>query len=132
MREPPLPEPVLSHLGAGDRWQLVMPCEIPMGGGVTMTVPAGFCYDLSSIPNIGPVLWIVGEDDELSTLAPLCHDALYRHDGAVPVEWLVPYYRTFIRREADDLLYTLAVRQGCARWRARLAWAGVRVFGRRW
>lgn len=128
----PLPEPLLSHIGAGDRWQVMLPCEIPVGDGLTLTVPSGFTYDLASIPQIGPIMWVVGEDDELSTLAPLAHDVFYRYEGAVPPEWMSPYYRRFSRREADDLLYTLAVRQGCQRWRARIAWAAVRCFARRW
>lgn len=127
-----LPEPVLSHIGAGDRWRLMLPCSIPVGEGLTLTVPEGFTYDLASIPRIGPAMWLVGEDDGLSTLAPLCHDALYRYRGELPVEWLEPAYRRFSRREADDLLYSLAVRQGCARWRARLAWIAVRCFAPRW
>ena len=131
MSEQPLPEPVLSHLGAGDRWQLVVPCEIPVGDGLTLTVPEGFTYDLASIPPA--LMWLIGEDDRLSTLAPLCHDVMYRYRGEVPCEWLAPWYRRFSREESDRLLYTLARRQGCGRLRAWLAWKAVRIIaGRRW
>ena len=121
---PPLPEPCLRHLGAGDRWEVVYPVEIPLGGGALLIVPAGYCYDLASVP--AALRWLVDED-ELSTLAPLAHDCLYGTMGN-PVGWAWPDGWNCSRREADAILRDLAIRQGCSPARAWGAWMAVRLF----
>jgi hypothetical protein len=122
---PPLPEPCLRHLGAGDRWETVEPVEIPVGGGALLLIPAGYVFDLASVPRA--LHWIMDEDN-LSTLAPLAHDFLYRTVPPDPgTVWPDGWCCT--RREADAILLALAIRQGCPSWRAWAGWAAVRVAG---
>ena len=108
--------PVLSYI-VGQGWILCQKwhCHID---GCTITVPAGFHFDLASIPR---VFWPIIGPMELSIEAPLIHDMIYQHhmvDG-----------RRFRRAEADRLLRIVARRERVARWRAWTAWLAVRGFG---
>ncbi len=116
------PEPILVKLGAGKRWALAAPYELPLEH-CTLLIPQGFTFDLASVPR--PFLPVI-DDDECSTLAPLVHDALYAHRGELPIEWCAPY-RLFSRRESDRLFRELMLAQGVPRWRAWVAWAAVRI-----
>jgi hypothetical protein len=93
--------------------------------GNTITAKAGFAYDLSSIPR--PLWWLIAPN-ELSILAPLFHDLMYRYQGELPDDQVSPY-RTYTRREADDLFYHLMQVEGVAGWRRRAAYAAVRAAG---
>lgn len=123
---PPLPEPCLRHLGTGDWWEVVEPVEIPVGGGPLLLIPAGYVYDLASVPRA--LRWIMDED-HVSTLAALAHDHLYRSGGRPEPGTVWPDGWCCSRREADALLLALAIRQGCPWLRAWAAWCAVRVGG---
>jgi hypothetical protein len=93
--------------------------------GVTLTARAGYSYDLASVPR--PLWWLIAPN-ELSLVAPLFHDLLYEFRGVLP-EGNVEPYRTYTRREADDLFLHLMEVEGIAWWRRNAAYSAVRAAG---
>ncbi len=79
------------------------------------TVPEGFCSDGASIPRL---LWsVVGSPfDPKFSAAAIMHDWLYRKT-------------TIARKTADNVFLRLLLANGVHRFRARLMWCGVRLFG---
>jgi hypothetical protein len=92
----------------------------------TLTAKKGFSFDLASVPR--PLWWLIAPN-ELSILAPLFHDLLYGFGGRLPDESYVRPYRTFTRRETDDLFLYLMEVEGVARWRRLAAYSAVRAAG---
>jgi hypothetical protein len=92
----------------------------------TLTAKKGYAFDLSSIPR--PLWWLIAPN-ELSIIAPLFHDLLYEYRGRLPNETHVNPYRTFTRRETDDLFLHLMEVEGVARWRRLAAYSAVRAAG---
>lgn len=121
---PPLPEPVLQQI-AGERgrkcWRLHASYRCPLPDGDVIEIPAGYVYDLASIPRL---LWDRIGPHELSTVAPLIHDFIYDHRGELPTG------RTFTKKEADEIFRALMERQNVPAWRVALGFAAVRLFGR--
>jgi hypothetical protein len=64
---------VLTWVG-GRRFRIEKPYVFGM-----IQIPAGFVFDLASVPR---VLWWLIAPFELSIVAPLIHDWLYRVEGA--------------------------------------------------
>ncbi len=95
--------------------------------GLRFTIPKGFRHDGASIPRIA---WTISglTPDGLLRAAALLHDALYRYAGRMP-ESMGPAIE-ISRSDADTAFYELMVEAGVPRWRAWVAWAGVRVGGR--
>ena len=91
----------------------------------SITVLKGFPYDRASIPRI---FWVIIDKDSLGNVAPLLHDLLYRHGGVLPQNQVSPY-RTFSRKETDDLFLEVATKCGVKKWRRELAYQAVRNFG---
>jgi len=102
-----------------DDWSLAVD-----DGNTFINIPAGFTFDLSSVPR--PV-WGILSNSDLGIDAPLTHDWLYQHGGRPP--GTVPPTRTFTRAEADYLFYALATIDGVPRWRRVIAYLAVRLFG---
>jgi len=119
-----LPSPVVTYIGPGNVWRLEEDYSY-QDGDHTITVPAGFEFDLASIPR---AFWWLISPFELSIAAPLLHDFLYQHKGDPPPGSIVPP-RTYSRAEADDLFRTVMEQEGVPAWRRSLAYAGVRAFG---
>jgi hypothetical protein len=117
-----LPPPVISYV-SGRLWRLEQAYSYRDGAHI-ITVPAGFEFDLSSIPRL---LWWLIAPFELSVVAPLIHDFLYRYAGA-PAGAIEPPKR-YDRGEADDLFRDLMVAEGIAPWRRTLGYLAVRAFG---
>jgi hypothetical protein len=120
-----LPAPVLTYVG-DNTWRLEADYSY-QDGAHRITVPAGFRFDLSSVPR---ALWWLIAPFELSISAPLVHDFMYQHDGRLPAGAVEPP-RTYSRREADDLFRRMMKEEGVAAWRRVLAYAGVRLVGGR-
>ena len=120
-----LPAPVLTYLG-DDTWRLEADYSYQDGDHL-ITVPAGFEFDLSSVPR---ALWWLIAPFELSIAAPLLHDFLYEYGGNPPAGSVVPPH-SYSRREADDLFRRVMEQEGVALWRRTLAYAAVRLFGGR-
>ena len=119
-----LPPPIVSYRGRV--WQLEAPYDYD-DGGTRLTVPAGFAFDLASIPRL---FWPLVAPFELSIAAPLLHDFLYRYAGEPPPPGVVPP-RRYTRSEADRLFREIMGAEGVAAWRRHAAWAAARAFGGR-
>ena len=119
-----LPPPVFSAPSIG-RWRLE-DAYTYHDGDTAITVPAGFEFDLSSVPR---VFWPLIGPFELSIVAPLLHDFLYRHGGKPPAGTTDPP-RTYTRREVDRMFRQIMEAEAVAAWRRVLAYDAVRVFGR--
>jgi hypothetical protein len=119
-----LPPPVLTFVGGG-RWRLEQAYDYRHGEHV-VSVPAGFDFDLSSVPRL---FWFLIAPFELSIAAPLLHDFLYRYGGRPPPGSVTPL-RTYSRAEADRMFREIMQAEGVSVWRRVLAYAAVRLFGR--
>ena len=119
-----LPPPLISSPSIG-RWRLETAYTY-VDGSTAVTVPAGFEFDLSSVPR---PFWPLIAPFELSIVAPLLHDFLYSHGGRPPAGSVEPP-RTYSRAEADRMFREIMEAEGVAAWRRVLAYGAVRVFGR--
>ena len=119
-----LPPVQLTYDTAARVWRLLADYRYTYDG-VTLTAKAGYAYDLASVPR--PLWWLIAPN-ELSLVAPLFHDLLYDFRGVLPADTATPY-RTFTRREADDLFLHLMEAEGIAWWRRNAAYSAVRAFG---
>ena len=115
-----LAAPVVSYDAAAREWVLEEPYRYG-DGDTRLEVPAGFRFDLASVPRL---FWPIVAPFELSIVAPLLHDFLYRHVGALPP-------RSWTRAEADRLFLRAMEAEGVPAWRRWLAYLGTRAFGRR-
>jgi hypothetical protein len=116
--------PLLTWVG-GNQWRLE--ADYPYrDGATTITVPAGFRFDLSSVPR---ALWWLIAPFELSIAAPLLHDFLYLH-GSLPPAGSVDPPRTYTRADADRIFVEIMQAEGVPAWRRLLGYAAVRLFGR--
>jgi hypothetical protein len=87
----------------------------------TVTVKSGFQFDRASIPRM---FWILVSKDDLSNVAPLFHDLLYRFAGVLHPDWVKPY-TTFSRREADNLFFHMMAGSGVTSWRLHVVYQAV-------
>lgn len=112
---------VVEVMSSGKRFRLHFPFTYQWrynaGTKIAIYVPVGFITDFASIPRIARMiipklgLW---------NKAAVVHDYLYRHD--YPGRW-------FTRREAD-IVFRDAMRDlGVAKWKIRVMYRAVRMFG---
>ena len=87
----------------------------------TITVKEGFQFDRATIPRI---FWVLVSKDDLSNVAPLFHDLLYRFQGVLHPDWVEPY-TTFSREEADSLFFHMMAKSGVTSWRLHIAYQAV-------
>jgi hypothetical protein len=118
-----LPPPVLTYL-RGRHWRLEADYTYHDGPSA-ITVPAGFRFDLSSVPR---AFWSVIAPFELSIVAPLLHDFLYQCGGRPPDVSIQPP-RSYTRAEVDRMFLEIMEAEQVALWRRALAYAASRVFG---
>lgn len=122
-----LPPPILTYLGR-NRWRLEQAYDY-RHGDTRIRVPKDFQFDLASIPR---ALWWLIAPFELSIVAPLIHDFLYRFRGNPPPGSITPS-RTYSRAEADELFETIMRQEEVPAWRRKAGFAAIRLFGgRRW
>lgn len=84
----------------------------------TLAIPEGFRTDFASIGTLrffAPIMYAAL--DNYGKKAAALHDYLYRESNQ------------FTRKEADDIYFRALRREGVARWRAYIFYAGVRIFG---
>jgi hypothetical protein len=118
-----LPPPVVTYSGNG-RWRLEAPYAYT-DGETAITIPAGFDFDLSSVPRI---FWPLVAPFELSIVAPLVHDFLYRYRGKPPAGSVLPA-RSYSRAEADAVFRRIMEAENVAWWRRTIAYLAVRGLG---
>lgn len=118
---PPVP---VTYDTARRSWVLVSEYDYEYEGH-RIIVPAGYSFDLASVPR--PLWWLIAPN-ELSIVAPLFHDYLYEYKGNPPAGSIKPA-RTYTRREVDDLFLHLMEREGVAPWRRYAAYSAVRAAG---
>jgi hypothetical protein len=123
VRSSHLAPPILSFVG-GRQWRLEADFWFPDAGRV-ITVPKGFLFDLSSVPR---ALWWLIAPFDLSVVAPLIHDFLYRYGGKPPAGSIEPPH-TYTRAEVDAVFRRIIEAENVATWRRVLGYAAVRVFG---
>jgi hypothetical protein len=112
--------PRLTYLPAMGAWRLDRSYRyFDEVNDVVLRVPQGFIFDLASVPR---VLWPVIAPFELSLVAPLLHDFLYRAGGRTSV-------RDYTRAEVDRLFLRAAIEEGVPRLKASVAYRMVRMFG---
>ncbi|MBC3539853.1 DUF1353 domain-containing protein [Rufibacter sediminis] len=119
-----LPPPVLTYSQQRRKW-ILENTYLYQGDGFTLTVPAGYAFDLASVPR---AVWWAIAPFELSIVAPLVHDFLYDYGGELPAPAVYPY-RVFTRRQADYLFLEIMRREGVAELKARIAFNAVRAAG---
>lgn len=85
--------------------------------GKTVTVPKGFRSDGCSVPKL---LWssLSPQIDPRTLRAAIVHDYIYR--STIP---------GWSRLEVDELFYELLVEDGFPKFKAGIAYYGVRIFG---
>jgi hypothetical protein len=91
-----------------ETWVLVNDYVYVEEDGTRLMAPAGFEFDLSSVPR---VFWIFIAPNELSLVAPLFHDLIYQYRGDLP-DGLVEPDRLFTREDADRLFLHLMEPEG--------------------
>jgi hypothetical protein len=119
-----LPPPVVTFIGPGNVWRLEQHYRY-QDGDRAITVPEGFLFDLASVPR---TFWGLISPFDLSIVAPLLHDFLYKNGGNPPgaIEPPEPYTRA----QADDLFRRVMEIEGVPPWRRNAAYLAVRTFGR--
>jgi hypothetical protein len=122
-----LPAPVLTYDTGARLWRLERAyVYADETGPRTITVPAGFRFDLSSVPRL--LWWLIAPFD-LSIVAPLMHDFLYKHRGQPPAGAILPPHR-YSRADTDRLFRQIMEQENVSAWRRAAAYAAVRSFGR--
>ena len=124
----PIPMVNLTYNVRDKSWILTSDCVYTTDAGWTITAKKDFVFDLASVPRF---LWVLISSFDLSLIAPLYHDLLYRHGGLLPDGQLSPVknpsYR-FSREEADDILFELMKKAQVPWWKRRAAYRAVRTF----
>ena len=121
-----LPDPVVKH--DGQLWVVAEDCRYAGLDGGIIIAKRGFKSDLASIPRL---FWVIIASFELSLVAPIMHDLIYRCGGNVipPDGEVTPAGRLFSRKDADDLFLELMTRSKVAYWKRNVAYLAVRAFG---
>lgn len=97
---------------------------------VDALIPLGFEFDLASVPRI---LWPLLGSFELSIVAPLVHDWLYRYEGRpLGLTSIFGLPLRVDRTQADKAFLDLMLMEGVPAWKAKAAYFAVRWFGPRW
>lgn len=121
----PFPPVYVTYIPWRKTWRMVADYQCDYAG-LRFTLPIDFEFDLASVPR---VLWPVISSFELSIVAPLIHDYLYRHMGR-------PHYHLPIRKitrlQADQIFYDMMILEGVPKWKADAAYRCVRLFSPKW
>ena len=119
-----LPAPILSYIEKEKLWRLEETYSYNHAGH-QISVPAGYKFNLASIPRL---FWFLIAPFELSIAAPLVHDYLYDYRGAPPDGSITPP-KVYSRKETDRIFREIMVKEDVAGWRRFFAYWAVRWFG---
>ncbi len=97
-----------------------------LGSGRAIPIPRGTRTDLASVPRL---LWPMFPPHGPWATAAVLHDLLYRMGDVrrAPIEYRI--VEEVDRRFVDRQFYEAMLALETPRWRARVMWAAVRVFG---
>ena len=111
----PFPLPLQLQHVSGENWVLLndFKYEWPRGG-LTLTVPKGYVTDQASIPAL--ILPIIVNDTGNISRAAVPHDFTYTD--------LAGLWR---KKDADLMFRDAMIEAGVPKWRAFIAWAGVKM-----
>ena len=115
----------VTYLPFRKAWRMVADYRAEYAG-ITFTLPIDFEFDLASVPRW---LWPVISSFELSIVAPLIHDYLYRYNGKAIYHEPV---KRINRLAADRIFYDMMILEGIPKWKAEAAYRAVRTFARKW
>lgn len=124
----PVPIVNVTYDARAKTWILTSDCVYTTENGWTITAKKDFAFDLASVPRF---FWAIISSFDLSLIAPLYHDLLYRHGGLLPAGQLAPEKNPpfrFEREEADKILYELMKKAGVSWWKRQAAYRAVRTF----
>ena len=93
-------------------WELVQNFTQETSYG-QITVPKGFRTDLASVPRI---LWCLIPPFGRYSQAAVIHDYLY-------------HFQEGTKKVADEIFYELMLRYGTYKWKAKIMYLAVRLFG---
>ena len=119
----PTSPPVVWRVGS---WETYEPWDAPING-VVIHVPKGWQTDLASVPRLG---WLFISPTDLGGVGPpLIHDLIYQLRGRLVEGGFSTPPTKFTRRAADRVFREAMRTYGVGRFKRRVAWAGVRLFG---
>ena len=125
----PLPPATISWDQATEEWTL-MSKYVTEARKVKYRIPEGFTFDLASIPRV--LWWAIGPF-ELSVVAPLVHDFIYRTNGVMPSDSALDTdgnpVSNVSRSDADLAFLELMKVEGVSYFRRTLAYYAVHFFG---
>lgn len=121
-----LPTVLISRHAIENEWILGQDCTFSIGQE-KFKIEKDFSFDLASVPR---ALWWLIAPFELSLIAPLVHDYIYRN-GVLKYE--TPQNnlseKIFFKEEADEIFLNLMEEEGVKRFRRKLAYYGVKWLG---
>jgi len=80
-----------------------------------ITVPKGYKTDLASVPRL---LWVIIPPFGRYSQAAVIHDYLYANSG-------------YSKKECDLIFYKLMIKYGTYKWKAKLMYLAVSLFGKK-
>ena len=119
------PDPHVNYEADDGYWEVLEDWSCAVFEDFVIEVPAGFRFDLASIPK---PLWSVIGPHELGISPVLVHDWLYQHKGLV-VENVAHAGYEFTRANSDLIFRLLMEAEGVPWLRRWAAWLAVRLFG---
>jgi hypothetical protein len=117
-----IPSVVISQIGVSPNYKVEQD-YFYQAPNYRVTVFKDFVYDRASIPR---VFWVIIDKDSLGNVAPLLHDLLYRHGGALPANQISPH-RNFSREDTDKLFLEIMTKCGVGFARREAAYLAVRA-----
>jgi hypothetical protein len=121
-----IPDVAIRQTDTTGKYELREDYTYSADGGFEIDAKTGFIFDRASIPRL---FWVIIAQDDVSNVAPLFHDMLYRVKGVLPRDQVRPF-RTFERKDADKLFNEIMKKRGVSSWRRKLAFQAVRKFGK--
>jgi hypothetical protein len=103
-----------------DLWETVSDFDLTLPDGRVIHIPKGFEFDKASVPSVA--WWYLPRDDADVIIAALMHDYLYI---TTKIEG-----QPITKKEADMIFYDLTRQAGMRYTKAKLAYMGIRMFGR--
>ncbi len=125
---------IVSPLNDGRKWQLKRSFTYHIDSRYSnnkIEVPEGFITDFASIPWM---FWSFLPSWGKYGKAAVLHDCLYQNPVVFTTKdggklYLAGAWRPYTRKEADQIFYRAMIVGGTKKWKARLMYFAVRVFG---